>query len=90
MPNAHNEKMQQLLLKLHEEMQNADVDAETQGLMRKFDAEIQALIGPDDSSTTVESALDHAKSLQADFSVSHPAANGFVTEVISTLVKMGV
>jgi hypothetical protein len=90
MPNAHNGKIRQLLLKLHEEMQNADVDAETQGLMRNFDAEIHALIGPDDSSTTVESALDHAKSLQADFSVSHPVANRFLAEVISTLVKMGV
>ncbi len=90
MPNAHNEKMQQLLLKLHEEMQNADVDVETQDLMRNFDAEIHALIGPDDSSTTVESALDHAKSLQADFSVSHPVANRFLAELINALVKMGV
>jgi len=90
MPNAHNEKMQQLLLKLHEEMQDADVDNETQSLMRKLDAEMHAIIDPDDASSTVETALEHAQSLQADFSVSHPVANRFLTELINALVKMGV
>jgi len=90
MNNDSNETVKQLLHNLQNEMQNADIDAETRALMRKLDVDIQELIAPNDSSTNPEATLDHAKLIQARFSADHPVAERFLAEVIHALVKMGV
>jgi hypothetical protein len=90
MPHDSSETVKQLLRKLDDEMQNADIDAETRMLMRKLDVDLRKLMAPDTSSTTPESTLDHAKLLQARFSTNHPVAERFLAEVINALVKMGV
>ncbi len=85
-----NEKIRQLLAKLHDEIQKTEVDANTHSLMRELDSDIQDLLNANTSRADTHAVLERAKMLETDFATSHPAAERFLREVIDTLVRMGI
>ncbi len=85
-----NEKIRQLLAKLHDEIQKTEVDANTNSLMRELDSDIHDLLNANTSRADTHAVLERAKLLEADFATSHPNAERFLREVIDTLVRMGI
>ncbi len=85
-----NEKIQELLAKLHEEIEATKIDADTRFLMQELDSDIVDLL--DSSSTTddAKSVLERAKQLETRFSTNYPAAERFIREIIDALARMGV
>ncbi len=85
-----NEKIQELLAKLHEEIEATKIDADTRFLMQELDSDIVDLL--DSSSTTddAKSVLERAERLETRFSTSYPAAERFIREIIDVLARMGV
>ncbi len=83
-----NEKIQQLLAELQNEIQKTNVDAGTRESLQALDADINVLL----NSTAPESnaVLEQAKLLEAKFAASHPTVERVIREVIDTLAKMGV
>lgn len=80
-----NEDIRKLLDKLHDELQKTEVDAETRSLIRELDADIHNL-----AAANSDSVLERARLLEAKFATEHPVAERFMTEVINTLVRMGI
>ncbi len=85
-----NEKIRQLLAKLHDEIQKTEVDANTHSLMRELDSDIQDLLDANTSQADTHAVLERAKLLETDFATSHPTAERFLREVIDALVRMGI
>ena len=85
-----NEKIQELLAKLHQEIEATKIDADTRFLMQELDSDIVDLL--DSSSTTddAKSVLERAKRLETRFSTNYPAAERFIREIIDVLARMGV
>ncbi len=85
-----NEKVQELLAKLHEEIEATKIDADTRFLMQELDADIVDLLDSTSPTDDAKSVLERAKQLETRFSTSYPAAERFVREIIDALARMGV
>ena len=85
-----NEKIQELLVKLHEEIEATTIDADTRFLMQELDSDILDLLDSTSGTDDTKSVLESAKRLETRFSTSHPAAEHFIREIIDTLARMGV
>ena len=83
-------KIRQLLAKLHDEIQETDVDANTHSLMRELESDIHDLLNANTPRADTHAVLERAKLLETDFATSHPTAERFLREVIDTLVRMGI
>lgn len=85
-----NDKIQELLAKLHEEIQATEIDAETRSLMQELDSDVVDLLDATSATDDAKSVLQSAKRLETRFSTSYPAAERFVREIIDILGRMGV
>jgi hypothetical protein len=85
-----NEKIRELLDKLHEEVQKTEVDANTRSSLKELDSEIHDLLESSTSEQKVSSVVEQAKLLEAEFAIKHPTVERFMREVTDILAKMGV
>ena len=85
-----NNKIRELLAKLHEEVRKTEVDADTRSSLRELDSDIHDLLNTSTPKPDTNFALERAKLLEAKFATSHPTIERFMREVIDTLAKMGV
>ena len=85
-----NEKIRELLAKLHDAVQETELDADTRSSLRELDADIHDLLDSGTSRQKISSVTERAKLLEAKFAISHPAVERFMREVIDTLAKIGV
>ncbi len=85
-----NEKVQELLAKLHKEIEATKIDADTRFLMQELDADIVDLLDSTSPTDDAKSVLERAKRLETRFSTSYPAAERFIREIIDVLARMGV
>jgi hypothetical protein len=85
-----NEKIRELLAKLHDEVQETELDADTRSSLRELDADIHDLLDSATPTQKLSSVTERAKLLEAEFAISHPAVERFMREVIDTLAKIGV
>jgi hypothetical protein len=85
-----NEKVRELLAKLHDEVQKTDVDAATRSSLRKLDSDIHDLLNSPASETKITLVLERAERLETRFAIRHPTAERFMREAIDTLTNIGV
>ena len=85
-----NEKIKDLLSKLHSEIQSTDVDAETRSLIEELDTDIHSLLDSSTQEKDASSILERAQLLETDFANNHPVAERFIREIVETLARMGV
>jgi hypothetical protein len=85
-----NRKIQELLAKLHDEVQKTNVDDDTLDAIRGLDADIHDLLDEAKTEPTADSVVEQARLLEARFAIEHPTAERFVREMIDTLAKIGV
>jgi len=85
-----NEKIQELLAKLHEEVQKTEVDDDTRSSLQDLDSDIHDLLSASEPRPNTTFVLQRAKLLEAQFAVKHPTAERFMREVIDTLAKIGI
>ncbi len=85
-----NEKIRELLAKLHDEVQKTEVDADTRSSLRELDSDIHDLLNSSTPEPNITFVLERAKLLEAQFAIGHPTVERFMREVIDTLVKIGV
>jgi len=85
-----NEKIRELLGRLHDEVQNTEVDASTRASLQELDSEIHDLLSSSTPESSVTPVLERAKLLETQFAIDHPAIERFMREVIDTLAKIGV
>jgi hypothetical protein len=85
-----NEKIRELLAKLHDEVQKTEVDADTRSSLQELDSDIHDLLDSATPTQKLSSVTERAKLLEAEFAISHPAVERFMREVIDTLAKIGV
>ena len=86
------EQIKDLLTRLQEEIQKTELDDETRQLVRQLDTDIHDLMVTDTDTDQQEthSIVERAKALETNFATDHPAAEGFMREVIDLLVRMGI
>jgi hypothetical protein len=85
-----NEKVRELLAKLHDEVQKTDVDAATRSSLRKLDSDIHDLLNSPASETKITLVLERAERLETRFAIRHPTAERFMREAIDALTNIGV
>ena len=85
-----NEKIRELLARLHDEVQDTELDADTRSSLRELDADIHDLLDSTTSEQKISSVTERARLLEAQFAISHPTVERFIREVIDTLAKIGV
>jgi len=85
-----NEKIKNLLGKLHDEIGDTAVDKETLVLLRALESDIDDLLDAATESTDTMPVLDRAQQLETSFAATHPVAERFIREIIDVLVKIGV
>ena len=85
-----NEKVRELLAKLHDEVQKTEVDADTIASLRKLDSDIHDLLNSPTPERKMTLVLKRAELLETKFGINHPTVERFMREVIDTLVKIGV
>ena len=85
-----NEKVRELLAKLHDEVQKTDVDAATRSSLRKLDSDIHDLLNSHASETKITLVLARAERLETRFAIRHPTAERFMREAIDALTNIGV
>jgi len=85
-----NDKVRNLLSKLHDELGKTDVDAETRSLMQELEADIHQLLDPARPMGDSRSIMSRAQQLETDFATQHPIAERIVREIVDTLTRMGV
>ena len=85
-----NKEIRQLLAKLHDELQETEVDADTRSSLRELDSDIHDLLNSSTSKPDTNLVLERAKLLEAKFAINHPTVERFMREVIDTLAKIGV
>ncbi len=85
-----NEKIRNLLEKLHEEVQKTKLDADTRSSLQDLDSDIHRLLDITTVEPSAASVVEHAKLLEARFAVDHPTAERVMREVIDILAKIGV
>ncbi len=85
-----NEKVRELLAKLHDEVQTTELDAATRSSLRKLDSDIHDLLNSPTPETKLTLVLERAELLETRFAIGHPTVERFIREVIDTLAKIGV
>lgn len=85
-----NEKLKDLLTRLREELQQAELDDDTRSSVEELEADIQGLLDTAPDTADSASVMDRANLLEASFATEHPTAERIVREVIDTLVRMGI
>jgi len=85
-----NSEIQNLLIKLRNEIQDSQLDAETRRLMRDLDSDIHNLLGPEKAEVETASVLKRAREIEADFESDHPTTVNILREVIEALARMGI
>ena len=85
-----NEKVRELLAKLHDEVQKTEVDAATRSSLRKLDSDIHDLLNSPASETKITLVLERAERLETRFAIRHPTAERFMREAIDALTNIGV
>jgi hypothetical protein len=85
-----NEKIRKLLAKLHDEVRDTELDADTRSSLRELDSDIHELLDSATSKQKMSFVMERAKLLEARFAISHPTVERFMREVIDTLAKIGV
>ncbi len=85
-----NEKVRELLAKLHDEVQTTELDAATRSSLRKLDSDIHDLLNSPTPETKITLVLERAELLETRFAIGHPTVERFMREVIDTLAKIGV
>lgn len=84
-------KVKDLLAKLHRELENAEqVDSETLEMVRELDEDIHRLVETEASKSDIDSVLDRATSVETRFAVDHPVAERFLREIMDALAKVGI
>jgi hypothetical protein len=85
------ENLKSLLARLHEELEGADrMDVETRTLVEQLHSDIEKLGASPGATEHGTGVLEQAESLEARFAAKHPAAEGFVREIIDILGRMGI
>jgi hypothetical protein len=85
-----NDKIRDLLEKLHEEVQKTELDADARSSLRELDSDIHQLLDSGNVAPSADSVVEQAKLLEARFAVDHPTAERVMREVIDMLAKIGV
>ncbi len=85
-----NEKVRELLAKLHDEVRKTEVDAATRSSLQKLDSDIHNLLNSSAPETKITLVLERAELLETRFAIGHPTVERFMREVIDTLTKIGV
>jgi hypothetical protein len=85
-----NEKVRELLAKLHDEVQKTELDGATRSSLRKLDSDIHDLLNSPTPETKITLVLERAELLETRFAIGHPTVERFMREVIDTLAKIGV
>ncbi len=85
-----NKKIQDLLVRLHDEVRKTAVDDDTPAALHDLDSDIHDLLSSSTPEPNMTFVLERAKLLEAQFAINHPAAERFMREVIDTLAKIGV
>ena len=85
-----NQKLKELLAAIHDELDSADVDAETRSLLKSLDADIHGVLEQNEEGAGDGPIVEQAKLLEARFATDHPVAERFMREVIDALVKLGL
>lgn len=85
-----NIEIRNLLAKLRDEVQKSELDAETQDLVRKFDADIHDLLDSDKTEDETAFVLKRAREFEANFETEHPTTVRILSEVIEVLSRMGI
>ena len=85
-----NSEIRNLLSKLRSEVQNSQLDAETQSLIRELDSDIHDLLDPAKADVKTATVLRRAREVEANFESDHPTAVRILSEVIEALSRMGI
>lgn len=85
-----NDKLRELLDKLHVEIRDTGLDKETRARLQALDKDIHGLLGSEEPGDQDESVMDRAKLLEAEFASSYPVAERVMREIIDTLVRLGI
>jgi len=85
-----NDKVRELLAKLHDEVQQTELDAETRSSLQELDSDIHQLLDTSTVEPSTDSVIEQAKLLEARFAIDHPMAERVMREVIDMLAKIGV
>ena len=85
-----NEKVRELLAKLHNEVQKTDLDAATRSSLLELDSDIHDLLKSPAPDTKISLVLERAERLETQFAIRHPVVERFMREVIDTLVRIGI
>ncbi len=83
-------EVRDLLERLRNEIQDAELDADTRQLMKDLDDEIHGLLGSDADEDAIASVADRAREIEAGFESDHPLAVRVLREIIQSLARMGI
>ena len=85
------DNLKKLLANLHQELEGSDrMDVETRALLQQLHQDIEKLDESNNNADQGASVIEQAESLEARFAAKHPAAEGFVREIIDLLGRMGI
>lgn len=85
-----NSEIRNLLAKLRDEVRTAELDAETQALVRQLDSDIHDLLESNRTEAETASVMNRAKALEANFETEHPITVRILREVMESLARMGI
>ncbi len=83
-------EVRDLLERLKNEIQDAELDADTRKLMMDLDAAIHGLLEADADQEKLASVADRAREIEAGFESDHPLAVRVLREIIQSLARMGI
>ena len=84
------EKIRELLARLHDEVQQTEVDESSRASLKELDSQIHELLESSAPESAITPVLERAKLLETRFAIDHPTIERFMREVIDTLAKIGI
>lgn len=85
-----NDEIRSLLVRLRDQIHQAELDAETRGLVQELDSDIHDLLQSNDEACEKDTVLQRARELEASFESEHPVTVRILSEVIEALARMGI
>jgi hypothetical protein len=85
-----NEQIQELLIKLHNELSHVTLDDKTRDQLRSLDCDINNLLSPEIDAAQPDSLIATAQTLETHFAIKHPLAERCMREIIDALARMGI
>ena len=83
------EEIKALLSRVHDALQDTEVDASTRELLADLDQDIHAILrGPGEPAQA--GVLEKAERLETEFAAQHPLAERFLRELMDALARMGI